>query len=71
MLLSKCVVSREREEARMGGPDRLSPDVVEWVVADEKVARRWKDLARRLGLEAYVPAIDQNYSYRLEQVFFL
>ena len=48
----------------MGGPDRLSPDVIEWVVADEKVAARWKDLARRLGLEAYVQAIDQNYSYR-------
>lgn len=39
----------------MGHPDKLTPDVVEWLLADERVAARWKELARRLGLQAYVP----------------
>jgi len=43
----------------MGRPDKLTPDVVEWVANDETVAAKWKELAVRLGLEAYVPNIDK------------
>jgi hypothetical protein len=48
----------------MGRPDKITPDIVEWVVGDDKCVQKWKDFAKRLNLEAYVPKIDENYSYK-------
>lgn len=44
----------------MGHPDKITPDVVEWILSDDKVVSRWKEFAARLGLMAYVPKIDEN-----------
>lgn len=48
----------------MGKPDKITPDIIEWLISDEKVVHKWKELANRLNLNVYVPKIDQNYSYR-------
>ena len=51
-------------EMKMGRQDKITPDIVEWIVSDEKVVQKWKAFALRLGLESYVPKIDENYSYK-------
>ena len=48
----------------MGRQDKITPDIVEWLISDEKVVLKWKNFAERLGLESYVPKIDENYSYK-------
>ncbi|TRY78778.1 hypothetical protein TCAL_16713 [Tigriopus californicus] len=48
----------------MGHPDKITPDIVEWIVSDDKVVMKWKDFAHRLNLNVYVPKIDENYSYK-------
>eukprot|EP00092_Neocalanus_flemingeri_P062251 GFUD01075052.1.p2 GENE.GFUD01075052.1~~GFUD01075052.1.p2 ORF type:complete len:102 (+),score=33.44 GFUD01075052.1:169-474(+) len=37
----------------------LTPDLVEWLVADKKVCQRWKNLARRLNLGSYIVSIER------------
>lgn len=48
----------------MGRHDKITPDIVEWLISDEKVVSKWKSFASRIGLESYVPKIDENYSYK-------
>lgn len=48
----------------MGRPDKITPDIIEWIVSDDKVVMKWKDFAHRLNLNVYVPKIDENYSYK-------
>ena len=31
----------------MGHPDKITPDVIEWVLSDEGVVRRWKGFCSR------------------------
>ena len=44
--------------------DDISPDIIEWLVSDDRVVAKWKSLAACLGLESYVPAIDVDYPLR-------
>ena len=48
----------------MGHPDKITPDIIEWIVSDEKVVAKWKNFARRLNLDVYVDKIDENFSYK-------
>jgi hypothetical protein len=32
--------------AAMGHPDKITPDVVEWLLADDHVVTRWKSFCR-------------------------
>ena len=48
----------------MGHPDKLTPDVIEWLVSDAAVVSHWRSLARRLGLDSYIAGIDRDPSYR-------
>ncbi len=48
----------------MGRQDLITPDIVEWLASDDRVASRWKNLAERLGLTSYVDGIDADFSYR-------
>ena len=49
---------------RMSVGQEITPDVVEWLVGDEKVVQRWKNFAVRLKLQKFVPRIDQNISIK-------
>ncbi|CAB4060640.1 NFE2L1_3 [Lepeophtheirus salmonis] len=42
----------------------ISDDILEWLLGDEKVASKWKELAIRLHLEPCIPPIDQNISIK-------
>ncbi len=52
----------------MGRTDKITPDVVEWLVSDDKVAAKWRSFAKRLDLEAYVPEIDADFSRRRKKL---
>jgi len=39
----------------------LTPDLVEWLLADKKVCQRWKNLARRLQLGDHIPVIERRH----------
>ena len=38
--------------------DFITPDIVQWLLMDEKVTKKWKHLARRLMLADYIHEID-------------
>lgn len=44
--------------------DKISSDIVEWIVSDEKVVKKWKAFAIRLGLDTYIPKINEDFSYK-------
>ena len=50
--------------AVMGHPDKITPDVIEWILSDEGVVRRWEGFCARLGLDAYKARIDGDYEPR-------
>ena len=52
--------------AVMGHPDKITPDVIEWILSDEGVVRRWEGFCARLGLDAYKARIDGDYEPRSE-----
>merc|ERR1711970_1453835 len=39
----------------------LTPDLVEWLLADKKVCQKWKNLARRLELGDHIPHIERRH----------
>ena len=50
--------------ATMGHPDKITPDVIEWILSDEGVVRRWEGFCARLGLDSYKQRIDGDYEPR-------
>ena len=52
--------------AAMGHPDKITPDVIEWILSDEGVVRRWEGFCARLGLDTYKARIDGDYEPRSE-----
>lgn len=40
----------------------IGPDLVEWMVADDLVSSRWRQLAQGLGLASYIPSIEARRS---------
>ena len=52
--------------AVMGHPDKITPDVIEWILSDEGVVRRWEGFCARLGLDTYKARIDGDYEPRSE-----
>ena len=48
----------------MGHPDKITPDVIEWILSDEGVVRRWEGFCSRLGLDSYKARIDGDYEPR-------
>ncbi|XP_023323620.1 uncharacterized protein LOC111697745 isoform X2 [Eurytemora carolleeae] len=38
----------------------IGPDLIEWLVADDLVASKWKEIANYLGLSGYIPNIESR-----------
>lgn len=36
----------------------ITPDLVEWMISDEKVSGRWRSFARRLGFAKHIPELE-------------
>jgi hypothetical protein len=36
----------------------ITPDLVEWLVADPRVSSSWRSMARHLSLSSYIPSLE-------------
>jgi len=53
--LMMCGNGRMMEASMPGG---ITPDLVQWIITDEKVASRWRSIAFRIGLAKFIPELD-------------
>ena len=63
-LLADSPTSSSSPTGTMGHPDKITPDVIEWILSDEGVVRRWEGFCARLGLGSYKERIDGDYEPR-------